>query len=154
RHVSRRGNRAPEAGPGWPLAALAPTGARDARLERGLSENRGQSPISRKSGSEPYFRKLRVAGNRALTPIFCPDFRGIMVAEEGGPMKHALIAAALAVAPLAVTPILAWSQASPHAAEIDKLADGVEKKVIAWRRDIYQNPELGNQEHRTAKLVA
>jgi amidohydrolase len=64
-------------------------------------------------------------------------------------MKHALIAAVLALAPIA-----AWSQQSPHAAEIDKLADGVEKKVIAWRRDIYQNPELGNQEVRTAKLVA
>src|SRR5215510_646470 len=69
-------------------------------------------------------------------------------------MKQALVAAVLAFAPLAVTPILAWSQASPHSAEIDKLADGLEKKVIAWRRDIYQNPELGNQEVRTAKLVA
>src|SRR5215510_11292091 len=64
-------------------------------------------------------------------------------------MKHALVVAALAL-----TSIPAWSQTSPHAAEIDKLADGVEKKVIAWRRDIYQHPELGNQEVRTSKLVA
>ncbi len=27
-------------------------------------------------------------------------------------------------------------------------------KIIAWRRDIHQNPELGNRETRTAKLVA
>ncbi|MBL8534794.1 MAG: amidohydrolase [Betaproteobacteria bacterium] len=38
--------------------------------------------------------------------------------------------------------------------EFDALADRVEPKVIAWRRDIHQNPELGNREFRTAKLVA
>jgi len=64
-------------------------------------------------------------------------------------MKTMLLAAVLTLAPIA-----AWSQPSPHAAEVDKLADGVEKKVIAWRRDIYQHPELGNQEVRTSKLVA
>jgi amidohydrolase len=32
--------------------------------------------------------------------------------------------------------------------------DRIEPKVIAWRRDIHQNPELGNREFRTAKLVA
>jgi amidohydrolase len=30
----------------------------------------------------------------------------------------------------------------------------VEPKVIAWRRDIHQHPELGNREFRTAGLVA
>lgn len=30
----------------------------------------------------------------------------------------------------------------------------IEPKVVAWRRDIHQNPELGNREFRTAKLVA
>lgn len=30
----------------------------------------------------------------------------------------------------------------------------VEPKVIAWRRDIHQHPELGNREFRTAALVA
>ena len=38
--------------------------------------------------------------------------------------------------------------------EIDKKATAVETKVIEWRRDIHQNPELGNQEKRTAKLIA
>ena len=38
--------------------------------------------------------------------------------------------------------------------DIDRLAKEVEAKVIAWRRDIHQNPELGNREFRTAKLVA
>ncbi|MCH5988406.1 amidohydrolase, partial [Salmonella enterica] len=27
-------------------------------------------------------------------------------------------------------------------------------KVVAWRRDIHENPELGNQEVRTAALIA
>ena len=45
-------------------------------------------------------------------------------------------------------------QAQQLSAEIDRLAAGVEPKVIAWRRDIHQHPELGNREVRTAKLVA
>lgn len=33
-------------------------------------------------------------------------------------------------------------------------SDKIEKKVIEWRRDFHQHPELGNQEVRTAKIVA
>lgn len=39
-------------------------------------------------------------------------------------------------------------------ADLDQRAKQIESKVIAWRRDIHQNPELGNRETRTAKLVA
>jgi amidohydrolase len=35
-----------------------------------------------------------------------------------------------------------------------QVADPIDAKVIAWRRDIHQHPELGNRELRTAKLVA
>ncbi|UCH49969.1 MAG: amidohydrolase [Betaproteobacteria bacterium] len=38
--------------------------------------------------------------------------------------------------------------------EADTAAKRVEQKVIAWRRDIHANPELGNREFRTAALVA
>lgn len=41
---------------------------------------------------------------------------------------------------------------SPSA--IAAAADRLEPKVIAWRRDIHQHPELGNREVRTAKIVA
>jgi amidohydrolase len=40
------------------------------------------------------------------------------------------------------------------ASEIDRRAGGVEKRVIAWRRDIHEHPELSNREFRTARLVA
>ena len=37
---------------------------------------------------------------------------------------------------------------------IDQQAAAIESKVIDWRRDIHQHPELGNEETRTAKKVA
>ena len=40
------------------------------------------------------------------------------------------------------------------AGEIDAGARRLEPKLIAWRRDIHQHPELGDVEFRTAKLVA
>ncbi|MCK9688081.1 amidohydrolase [Scleromatobacter humisilvae] len=43
---------------------------------------------------------------------------------------------------------------SSLAAEIDRAAAAVESQVIAWRRDLHANPELGNREFRTAGLVA
>lgn len=33
-------------------------------------------------------------------------------------------------------------------------AEAIEQKVIAWRRDIHEHPELSNREFRTAELVA
>jgi len=38
--------------------------------------------------------------------------------------------------------------------EIQQRAVQIESKLIAWRRDIHENPELGEQENRTAGLVA
>jgi amidohydrolase len=39
-------------------------------------------------------------------------------------------------------------------AQVDSIDATLEQKVIAWRRDIHANPELGNREFRTSKLVA
>ena len=39
-------------------------------------------------------------------------------------------------------------------AEVRKRSAAVEEKLIAWRRDIHQHPELGDQEARTSRLVA
>src|SRR5262245_24371285 len=38
--------------------------------------------------------------------------------------------------------------------EISAAAYRLESQVIAWRRDIHANPELGNREFRTSKLLA
>ncbi len=39
-------------------------------------------------------------------------------------------------------------------AAISQHADRLNDQVIAWRRDLHANPELGNREFRTGKLVA
>lgn len=38
--------------------------------------------------------------------------------------------------------------------QADQMADAVEPKVIAWRRDFHQHPELSNREFKTAEKVA
>ena len=38
--------------------------------------------------------------------------------------------------------------------KIDAASDKVESKMIAWRRDLHEHPELGNRETRTAKIIA
>ncbi|WP_276483986.1 amidohydrolase [Paraflavitalea pollutisoli] len=49
-------------------------------------------------------------------------------------------------------PLLAQGQ--QDSVKVNKLVNGVESKVIAWRRDLHQHPELGNRETRTAEIVA
>ena len=44
--------------------------------------------------------------------------------------------------------------ASSLAARIDAAAREIESRVVAWRRDIHANPELGNREFRTSGIVA
>ncbi len=39
-------------------------------------------------------------------------------------------------------------------AEVRRRSKAVEEKLIAWRRDVHQHPELGDQEMRTSQLVA
>ena len=42
----------------------------------------------------------------------------------------------------------------PFDEAIRAAAEDLEPKVIAWRRDLHQNPELGNREFRTSRIVA
>jgi amidohydrolase len=48
---------------------------------------------------------------------------------------------------------LEGQSANPLAGEIDRLTADVLPRVVAWRRDFHQHPELGNSEHRTAKII-
>lgn len=58
----------------------------------------------------------------------------------------------------AVSALSIVSDASAEDRELEALirdrATAISEKVIAWRRDIHQHPELGGQETRTAALVA
>ncbi len=50
--------------------------------------------------------------------------------------------------------IIGFSQADKARLTIKTKASEVEKKVIAWRRDLHEHPELGNREFRTADIIA
>ncbi len=43
---------------------------------------------------------------------------------------------------------------SPLGPQVDARAAAVEQKVVAWRRDFHEHPELSNREFRTAEKVA
>ena len=67
--------------------------------------------------------------------------------------RPALRGAALGLGAL-LGPLAATAQNAALDARIAKLAAAEEPKVIAWRRDLHEHPELGNEENRTAALVA
>jgi metal-dependent amidase/aminoacylase/carboxypeptidase family protein len=50
--------------------------------------------------------------------------------------------------------IYAQKRVNDQTTKINIAADKIEEKCIAWRRDIHEHPELGNNEYRTAKLIA
>jgi amidohydrolase len=56
------------------------------------------------------------------------------------------LAAAISIPALGAT-------STPLELKIRERTASDESKLIAWRRDIHQHPELGDQEHRTARLV-
>ncbi len=66
------------------------------------------------------------------------------------PLRSALPAALLSLA--AFTTIAA--QPSRQSADLERRIEAVREKVVAWRRDIHEHPELSGQEVRTAALVA
>ncbi|PKH67708.1 amidohydrolase [Flavobacterium sp. ALD4] len=49
---------------------------------------------------------------------------------------------------------LAYAQNAALKIKIDRKAESLESKVITWRRNFHQNPELGNREFKTAEKIA
>ena len=43
---------------------------------------------------------------------------------------------------------------NPLAGDVERLAAELNPQVVAWRRDFHKNPELGNREVRTSKIIA
>ena len=66
-------------------------------------------------------------------------------------MKH--VAQYLGAVALAII-VAQGSAGQTMSAQIDKKAESLEKKVVAWRRDIHEHPELGNREFQTAAKIA
>jgi amidohydrolase len=69
-------------------------------------------------------------------------------------LRHAppVLAAALAATAAVAEP--AFAQPAALDAEIARRVEQVMPKVVAWRRDFHQHPELSNRETRTAGVVA
>ncbi|MFL6578009.1 MAG: amidohydrolase [Povalibacter sp.] len=57
-----------------------------------------------------------------------------------------LLACALLISPAAIAQI--------SANDLDNAAKSLQPKIISWRRDIHEHPELSNREVRTSQLVA
>ena len=55
---------------------------------------------------------------------------------------------------LLFAPLFLFAQKATLKAEAAKRADAITEKVITWRRDFHQNPELGNLETRTAGIIS
>src|SRR5689334_10970240 len=60
----------------------------------------------------------------------------------------------LAIAAALSSPANAQSTTNPLASEVDRLATELNSQVVTWRRDFHKNPELGNRETRTSKVIA
>ena len=59
----------------------------------------------------------------------------------------------LAVLPLALCALTVHAQEAQRP-EVTAAAKAEQARVVAWRRDFHQNPELSNREQRTAAKVA
>src|SRR5690242_16477531 len=73
--------------------------------------------------------------------------------------RHLLTACACCVAAGVLGPRLAQAGIAPAPtnalhAKLDFAATAIEARMIGWRRDVHQNPELGNQEVRTSGRAA
>lgn len=97
-------------------------------------------------------RLRSLLGATSRTPL-------VAEAVAPAPTRRGFLAACACCAAGMLAPRFAAAHVPPGATSplhrrLDAAAATVEGRMIGWRRDIHANPELGNQEHRTAALVA
>jgi amidohydrolase len=84
--------------------------------------------------------------------------RAVLINHEDEPPRHercARSASLLLLIGVSATMMAQDNAPAPSwGAEVQTRAAALEQKLIAWRRDIHQHPELGDQEQRTGKLAA
>jgi amidohydrolase len=113
-----------------------------------------QFPQQQRASAFPFVTGERadatLGGNRPTTSL-----QNSSPAENAMPRRPRLV---ILLALLAISPwpasVHAQSSASELEQEIRQRAGQIESKLIGWRHDIHENPELGEQENRTAALVA
>src|SRR5712692_6178852 len=95
------------------------------------------------------------------TPMTAGPRRGRLFASNvtgerdmTGRIRTTMFAGALVALMACAAPARAQSIVPDLEQEIRQRAAAIEDKLIAWRRDIHEHPELGEQETRTAGLVA
>jgi len=72
--------------------------------------------------------------------------------------RKLLVAAMVLLIPQAGLKTRLYAQApaaaNPLAGDVEKISAEINPQVVAWRRDFHKNPELGNRETRTSKIIA
>lgn len=96
-----------------------------------------------------------------IRSLFGATPRASLTAEAVAPSatRRGFLAACACCMTGTLMPRFAAAHVAPGAASalhrrLDEAAAAIESRMIGWRRDIHANPELGNQETRTAGLVA
>lgn len=96
-----------------------------------------------------------------LRSLLGANSRTALKAEAVAPAttRRGFLAACACCAAGVMAPSFAKAHVAPGAISalhrrLDAAAASIESRMIDWRRDIHANPELGNQERRTAALVA
>src|SRR3954470_404478 len=93
--------------------------------------------------------RLPAAASAPSGPMGAASRRDVLAAVSACCAAGVFGAIGMPRAARAITP----GAARPLHARLDAAAGAIEARMIEWRRAIHRNPELGNQETRTAGLV-
>lgn len=98
------------------------------------------------------FRLRSLIGTPSRTPLLAEAV--VPAATRRGFLAACACCAGGLLAPSFAAAHVPPAATTPLHRRLDTAAAAIEGRMIGWRRDIHANPELGNQEHRTASLAA